>query len=270
MSKGAHNGARFGQVAVLLVEGLGIGAGTADAQGSDRAADTLGHVAAYVGGLEVPFLQWLGLGNAHAVRGLERTVPPAASVATVTRRSEGADPVDGVREIFGPVLANLVDAGLTVTAIGGVAGFLDDGEVTSAELVEGVAAALAHMEAMVARHEPGVVVASLASPAPASGPVAVARRLARLDAELPALLDCLDEDSLLLLIGVSGADPTVAVGDAVWSAERTALLAYTPAIPSGVDLGARASLADIGATLAENFGVEGPTGGQSFFQPLIS
>lgn len=80
-----------------------------------------------------------------------------------------------------------------------------------------------------------------------------ARALEAADDWLPSLLESLRLDDLLILTADHGCDPTTASTD--HSREYTPLLVHTPRVPSGVNLGTRASLADIGATVAENFGV---------------
>ncbi len=262
---------RFRQIAVLVVEGLGVGAGSDEPGEPGRGCDTLGHLSAYVGGLELPFLQWLGLGCLTATRGVEPAEPPAASVATIARRTKGTDLSGGLRELFGTrLLSNLLAADLAVSAVGPVTEHLGDAEMTLADEVTSLEDVLSHAGGLLAKRKPGLVIAGVRSDAAAGGPIAVARQLQDLDAHLPALLDSLDQDTMIFVVGVSGADATLAAGTNVLRAERTALIAYTPAIPSGVNIGVRSSLADLGATIAENFAVSGPSRGASFFEPLVS
>jgi phosphopentomutase len=74
--------------------------------------------------------------------------------------------------------------------------------------------------------------------------------LEALDAWLPSLP--LRERDLLLLTADHGCDPTTPSTD--HSREYTPLLAYGNRVEPGVNLGTRATLADIGKTVAENFG----------------
>jgi phosphopentomutase len=78
-----------------------------------------------------------------------------------------------------------------------------------------------------------------------------ASALEEFDRWLPALISQLTGDDLLLLTADHGCDPTTPGTD--HSREFTPLLACGPAVAS-VPLGTRSSLADIGATIAENFG----------------
>lgn len=82
------------------------------------------------------------------------------------------------------------------------------------------------------------------------------RALEATDRWIPSL-DLKDGD-LLLLTADHGCDPTTPSTD--HSREYTPLLAYGPRVRGGVDLGTRATLADIGQTVAENFGTHISTG----------
>jgi phosphopentomutase len=91
-------------VLLLVCDSFGVGeAPDADRYG-DAGADTLGHVAAAVGGLSAPNLERMGLGHLTAIRG----VAPAGDVGTahgrLTERSSGKDTITGHWEICGIVL----------------------------------------------------------------------------------------------------------------------------------------------------------------------
>lgn len=84
------------------------------------------------------------------------------------------------------------------------------------------------------------------------------RALEEVDAWLPRLLSLLEHKDLLVLTADHGCDPTTPSTD--HTREYVPLLAYSPAATPGVDLGTRRSLADIGQTVAENFGATLPFG----------
>lgn len=92
-----------------------------------------------------------------------------------------------------------------------------------------------------------------------------ARALEATDAWLPALLAALRPEDLLILTADHGCDPTTPSTD--HSREYTPLLAYTRQRTRGADLGTRASLSDIGQTVAEIFGTSIQKG-TSFLQAL--
>jgi phosphopentomutase len=85
-----------------------------------------------------------------------------------------------------------------------------------------------------------------------------ARALEEVDAWLPALDAKLGADDLVILTADHGCDPTTASTD--HSREYVPVLAYGRGARPGVNLGVRASLADIGQTVAENFGTSIVTG----------
>jgi phosphopentomutase len=79
-----------------------------------------------------------------------------------------------------------------------------------------------------------------------------ARALEEFDAWLPALLDKMKSGDLLVLTADHGCDPTTPSTD--HSREYVPLLVYAARSPHGRSLGLRATLSDIGQTVAENFG----------------
>ncbi len=79
-----------------------------------------------------------------------------------------------------------------------------------------------------------------------------ARALEEFDAFLPRLEEALRPKDLLLLTADHGCDPTTPSTD--HSREYVPVLAFTPSAEDGKPLGVRGSLADIGQTVAENFG----------------
>ncbi|MBZ2185205.1 MAG: phosphopentomutase [Bryobacter sp.] len=92
-----------------------------------------------------------------------------------------------------------------------------------------------------------------------------ARALEEFDAGLKDLMGALREGDLLILTADHGCDPTTASTD--HSREYVPLLTYAPGREGGRDLGTRASLADVGQTVGENFGVKSPAG-ESFLSEL--
>ena len=79
-----------------------------------------------------------------------------------------------------------------------------------------------------------------------------ARALEEVDAWLPSLESKLGGDDLLILTADHGCDPTTPSTD--HSREYVPLLVYAPRHSPGGNLGLRATLSDIGQTVAENFG----------------
>jgi phosphopentomutase len=94
-----------------------------------------------------------------------------------------------------------------------------------------------------------------------------ARALEEADAWIPELRAKLAPDDLLILTADHGCDPTTPSTD--HSREYVPLLACGPGARAGVNLGTRATLSDIGQTVAANFGVS-IAHGASFLDVLIS
>jgi phosphopentomutase len=76
--------------------------------------------------------------------------------------------------------------------------------------------------------------------------------LEEFDRWLPDFEAALQPDDLAILTADHGCDPTTPSTD--HSREYTPLLVFGPRAKQGVDLGLRATLSDIGQTVAENFG----------------
>ncbi|MGH9558572.1 MAG: phosphopentomutase [Bryobacteraceae bacterium] len=93
-----------------------------------------------------------------------------------------------------------------------------------------------------------------------------ARALEEVDRWLPELEAKLAPDDLAILTADHGCDPTTPSTD--HSREYVPLLAYGKSARGGVDLGTRATLSDIGQTVAENFGT-GIEKGTSFLPDLL-
>jgi phosphopentomutase len=81
-----------------------------------------------------------------------------------------------------------------------------------------------------------------------------AAALERFDARLPEIFASMNDDDLLIMTADHGNDPTKTGSD--HTREYAPLLVYGKEAKAGVNLGTRNSLADIGQTIAENFGFE--------------
>jgi phosphopentomutase len=93
-----------------------------------------------------------------------------------------------------------------------------------------------------------------------------AANLERFDGRLRHLLPRLREDDLLIVTADHGNDPTTPSTD--HSREHVPVLATGPRVNNDVALGTRKSFADLGQTIAENFGVGQMPHGTSFL-PLL-
>ncbi|HEX8290207.1 MAG TPA: phosphopentomutase [Pyrinomonadaceae bacterium] len=92
-----------------------------------------------------------------------------------------------------------------------------------------------------------------------------ARALEHFDARLPEIEAAMGDRDLLVITADHGNDPTYRGTD--HTREYAPLLVYGPAARAGVNLGDRASLADIGQTVADNFGLK-LKAGESFLSQI--
>src|SRR6267143_3911819 len=90
-----------------------------------------------------------------------------------------------------------------------------------------------------------------------------ARALEHFDSRLPEIEAAMRTDDLLMITADHGNDPTFPGSD--HTREYAPLLVYGKSGRSNVNLGTRASLADIGQTIAENFGLK-LVAGERFLQ----
>ena len=91
--------------------------------------------------------------------------------------------------------------------------------------------------------------------------------LERVDTALGVVLDRLRATDLLVITGDHGNDPTTPSTD--HSREYVPLLLAGARVRPGVDLGTRSSFADLGHTLAANFGVGPLARGTSFLEDIV-
>ena len=93
-----------------------------------------------------------------------------------------------------------------------------------------------------------------------------ADNLERLDRRLPEVFAAMRPDDVFLLTADHGCDPSDVSTD--HTREHVPLLVRGARVPAGLDLGVRGSFADMGATLAENFGVAPLAAGTSFLESI--
>jgi phosphopentomutase len=94
-----------------------------------------------------------------------------------------------------------------------------------------------------------------------------ARSLEEFDELLGPMLDELQPTDLLMLTADHGCDPDPVNPTTDHSREYVPIVAYSPGTADGVNLGTRETLADMGQTVAENFGTKIPHG-ESFLSLL--
>ncbi|WP_243767091.1 phosphopentomutase [Paenibacillus agricola] len=97
-------------------------------------------------------------------------------------------------------------------------------------------------------------------------PVGYGNALKEFDEWLPRIMEQIGNDDLLILTADHGNDPIHAGTD--HTREYVPLLVYSPLFKKGASLGILNTFADLGATVADNFGVKATSNGVSFLQKL--
>ncbi|HXE57263.1 MAG TPA: phosphopentomutase [Gemmatimonadales bacterium] len=92
------------RAAVIVIDGLGIGAAPDADRYGDEGSDTLGNVLRALGGLPLPNLEALGLGRCRPLPGVSATVDPRAAHGICVPASAGKDSTTGHWELCGVVL----------------------------------------------------------------------------------------------------------------------------------------------------------------------
>lgn len=93
------------RAALIVLDGLGIGAAPDAADWGDVGSDTLGNVARAAGGLSLPNLERMGLGLCAPLEGIRRVESPEAAHGVAVPDSPGKDSTTGHWELCGLKLA---------------------------------------------------------------------------------------------------------------------------------------------------------------------
>jgi phosphopentomutase len=186
---------------------------------------------------------------------------PGHYVRTANRKDFAVPPPDGM------LLDQLCRSGVRISSIGKIADiFLNRGIAESIKTKNNADGMQKTVEVM--RKQPqGLIFVNLVDFDQQFGHrndvEGYARALEAVDAWLPSL-EC-EPGDLVILSADHGCDPTTRSTD--HSREYTPLLAYGPSVHHETNLGTRATLADIGQTVAQNFGTH-IAAGTSFLREL--
>lgn len=165
------------------------------------------------------------------------------------------------------LLDSIKDAGLMVHAVGKIEDIFVGQGITSAihtqDNMDGVDKTISAIQEC---RGPGLIFTNLvdfdAKFGHRNNPQGYAEALSEFDQRLPEIMQAMDEDDVLVLTADHGNDPTTPSTD--HSREYVPiLLAGTPIRP-GVNIGVRASFADLAATIADTLEVKMPPQGASF------
>jgi phosphopentomutase len=159
------------------------------------------------------------------------------------------------------VLEKLVEAKVPVVGVGKIPDIFDRKGITDEVHTEGNADGLAKTEALLERVDHGLVFVNLVDFDMLYGhrndPRGYGRALEEMDRALPRLFAKLRPGEVCALTADHGCDPTTPSTD--HSREYVPLLVHAPGAAGGA-LGTRGSFADLGATVAEFFGLRADVG----------
>lgn len=185
--------------------------------------------------------------------------------------SRTANRHDYSRDFGRTVLNEMDEKGLTVMGIGKIydiyGGSGVNGKVGTKNNMDGVDKTIEQMKQV----EKGLIFTNLVDFDALYGhrndPEGFAKAIDDFDKRLPEILDSLREDDLLILTADHGCDPTHPGTD--HTREYVPLIVYGKNAKQGVDLGTRKTFADLGATIADNFGVSSTGLGESFLGAIV-
>lgn len=188
---------------------------------------------------------------------------PGAFTRTANRHDYAVPPPPGM------LLDRLAEAGHPVISVGKIADvFLNRGVAASYKTKSNAEGMQRTLDALQ-NHPEGLIFVNLVDFDMLYGhrndPEGYSQALEAVDLWIPSLLAALGPGDLLLITADHGCDPTTASTD--HTREFVPLLAFSPSLRHSGSLGDRASLADIGQTIAHNFGLHVP-GGASFLDQL--
>jgi phosphopentomutase len=169
------------------------------------------------------------------------------------------------------LLDRLVAGGHQVTSVGKVADLFAGKGISSSNPTKSDADGVDKVEALMSTQDRGLIFANLVDFDAVYGhrndTPGYAANLERFDLRLAALLPKLRRDDLLVITADHGNDPTTPSTD--HSREHVPILLQGARVKAGVDIGTRSTFADLGQTLAENFGVGTLANGTSFLEEIM-
>jgi phosphopentomutase len=168
------------------------------------------------------------------------------------------------------VMNQLKDAGWDVIAIGKINDIFDGEGVTKATSTKSNLDGIQQTIDVLGTSFKGLAFTNLVDFDSLYGhrrdPEGYGNALEEFDAYVPQLKAGLGPNDLLILTADHGNDPVHAGTD--HTREYVPILLYSPSFQSPVSLGIRGTFADLGATIADNFGVEPTKNGESFLHLL--
>ncbi|NQX64964.1 phosphopentomutase [Paenibacillus alba] len=168
------------------------------------------------------------------------------------------------------VMNHLKDAGLDVIAIGKINDIFDGEGVTQTSSTKSNLDGIQKTIEVLGTSFKGLAFTNLVDFDSLYGhrrdPEGYGKALEEFDAFVPQLKSVIGPNDLLILTADHGNDPIHAGTD--HTREYVPILLYSPSFESPVSLGIRSTFADLGATIADNFGVKATEQGESFLSLL--
>jgi phosphopentomutase len=237
-------------------------------------ADSVFQIAAHEGIVPVPQLyEWCEAAYDICVKGmgLGRVIArpfiglPGSFQRTSNRHDYAMPPIGET------LLDRLVANGHQVTSVGKVSDLFAGRGITTSHPTKSDADGVDTIEALMATQAGGLIFANLVDFDAVYGHrndvAGYAANLERFDARLAALLPQLRRDDLLVITADHGNDPTTPSTD--HSREHVPVLLQGDRVAAGTDIGTRPTFADLGQTLAENFGIGSLAHGSSFLRDIM-
>ncbi|MEW9699078.1 phosphopentomutase [Paenibacillus sp. SI8] len=168
------------------------------------------------------------------------------------------------------VMDHLKQAGLDVIAIGKINDIFDGEGITQASSTKSNLDGIQKTIDVLGQSFKGLAFTNLVDFDSLYGhrrdPQGYGKALQEFDAFVPQLKAGLGPNDLLILTADHGNDPVHAGTD--HTREYVPVILYSPGLQSPASIGVRATFADLGATIAENFGVPSTGNGESFLSLL--
>ena len=190
---------------------------------------------------------------------------PGKFVRTYDRRDFSQPPPPGT------VLDLLAQAGVQIVGVGKIPDIYDGRGMSRSVHTEGNADGLRKTEELLGDLGSSLLFVNLVDTDMLYGhrrdPAGYARAMEEIDRALPGIASALRADDVLVVTADHGNDPTFPGSD--HTREQVPVLAYSPRRVQGSPLGVRESFADLGATVAEYFGLKAPRG-RSFLAEIAA
>ena len=238
-------------------------------------ADSVFQIAAHEGVVPVPQLyEWCDMAYDITVKGhgLGRVIArpfvgqPGAFSRTSNRHDYAMPPIAET------LLDRLTAHGHPVTSVGKIADLFAGKGIGQSNPTRSDADGIDRVESLMATQDRGLIFCNLVDFDTQHGHrndvAGYAANLERFDGRLPGILDRLRPTDLLVVTADHGNDPTTPSTD--HSREYVPILLAGAAVARGANIGTRDTFADLGQTLAENFGVGALAHGTSFLRQITA